>query len=412
MASFNVFLFFYAVLMVFIYAQDAQDFQSVPQRSSLRMVGYLEDWKALPPITTLRHYSHVMYAFISAKDSSCKLEPPSQATVDYIHKSGALVLGSLGGAAMGQNSSGFWSDCTVDSLVSQLTAMVQNYNLDGIDIDYEVSPPVASFVIGLHNGLRSALPAGIILTHTPENSLMGQSQAYWNILQQCNDVDFISVQYYNADPAPTSDAEGSVDHYNRIINLLFNHNASKVVFGFCIEACPGYPGYPNNTNMDGPSAAAFVKKYLIGYGPIFGGVMNYAINQGDADGLWSATVLAAFPGGAPVPPPSPTPAPSPPSPTPAPTPTPPPAPPAPGDNFCGTSWADANTNCWTAHKCVSSDSECPSGLHCYNGITCVKNFCGISWSDASANCHTAARCISLDSECPSGQHCYTGVTCT
>lgn len=395
-------------------AQEGVQVQSVPQQTALRMVGYLEAWAPMPPIATLKHYSHVMYAFISATDNTCRLHPPNQTTVDYLHSAGVLVLGSLGGAAMGQQGGGFWAGCTVDTLVTQLTVMVQTYKLDGIDIDYEVTPPIVAFVSGLHNGLRSALPKGALLTHTPENFLMGKSQPYWNILQNCTGIDFISVQYYNNDPAPSSDPQGATDHYKYIINFLFGGNPTKVVFGFCITACPGYPSYPNSTNMDGPTTAAFVQKYLAVYGSYFGGVMNYAINQGDVDGVWSSTVLAAFPGGGPPPPPSPPSPPSPPPPAPSPPPPPPPpSPPAPGDNYCGTTWSDAAAHCNTCQKCISHDSECPTNQHCYTGITCspATNFCGISWSDADTNCATAAHCISQDSECPTGQHCYTGITC-
>merc|ERR1719150_3363441 len=39
----------------------------------------------------------------------------------------------------------------------------------------------------------------------------------------------------------------------------------------------------------------------------------------------------------------------------------------------------------------------------------VSNRCGIHWADANANCDNT-RCVSQDTECPSGQSCFTGLT--
>ena len=88
-------------------------------------------------------------------------------------------------------------------------------------------------------------------------------------------------------------------------------------------------------------------------------------------------------------------------------------------SYCGTSWANANSNCSTTAKCVSQDNECPSGLQCFGGITCsvggggsTTNFCGTSWDNANSNCSTAAKCVGQDNECPSGQKCFGGITCS
>jgi len=88
-------------------------------------------------------------------------------------------------------------------------------------------------------------------------------------------------------------------------------------------------------------------------------------------------------------------------------------------NFCGLTFSDAQANCKTTQRCVSNDAECPNNQHCYTGIDCsgppppppptTKNWCGTSWTDANTNCNTCARCVSQDSECPAGQHCYTGI---
>ena len=85
---------------------------------------------------------------------------------------------------------------------------------------------------------------------------------------------------------------------------------------------------------------------------------------------------------------------------------------APTVNYCGTSWDNANTNCASAANCVSSNSECPSGQQCFNGITCTKpvNLCGSNWN--TVNCTTSQKCPGgTEGECPSGQKCWGNNTC-
>ena len=76
-------------------------------------------------------------------------------------------------------------------------------------------------------------------------------------------------------------------------------------------------------------------------------------------------------------------------------------------NYCGTSWANANTNCASAANCVSSNNECPSGQSCYTGITCIKpvNLCGTNWN--TVNCSSSQKCPGgTNGECPQGQSCF------
>jgi chitinase len=252
-----------------------------------RMVGYVENWEANPSKSVLSHYTHINIAFIEASNKNCSLSAPSASTVKLIHSAGVKAIGSVGGASMNR----YWKYCTVEKLVSDLVAMVNEYDLDGIDIDYEVDPPSSSFVVDLHNNLRTQLPSGTLLTHAPENNMMVSGGAYWNILAQCKDTDFISVQYYNDDPNPAHDASGSIAHYQDVVNNLYGGDASKVVFGFCITDC-------SSDNMAAAEAAAFTAQLVAAMGSsnVIGGVMNWAVNQGDADGSWSTAVKEAMTG--------------------------------------------------------------------------------------------------------------------
>jgi chitinase len=248
-----------------------------------KIVGYFEDWSANPSAAVLRNYTHVNFAFVETSSTSCQLSVPAAAKVDLVKQAGAKIVGSLGGASMNK----FWIHCTVDNLVTQLVSIVSRLGLDGVDIDYEVDPPNQTFVVELNNRLRTALPAGKLLTHAPENNMMVSGGAYWNILQKCNGVDYISVQYYNDHPDPISNPSGSISHYEAIVKNLYAGDATKVVFGYCITDCPRY-------NMGAAAAAAFTKQLVTTVGANFGGVMNWAINQGDADGSWSRAVRTAM----------------------------------------------------------------------------------------------------------------------
>lgn len=248
-----------------------------------RMVGYLEDWESTPSKSVLSHYSHVMYAFVETSSSSCTLSQPSKSAVDKVHEAGAKILASVGGASMDN----YWHYCSVDSLVSQLVSIVNKYGFDGVDIDYEVDPPNQSFVVNLNNKLRDSLPSGKLLTHAPENNMMVKGGSYWNILKQCKGVDFVAIQYYNDEPAPVTSESKTLSHYDAVVQEIFSGDAKKVVFGYCITDCDNY-------NMDGNKAASFTKKLVSKYGSSFGGVMNWAINQGDSNGSWSSAVLGVM----------------------------------------------------------------------------------------------------------------------
>jgi chitinase len=263
-----------------------------------KMIGYLENWEKLPPLNVLSQYTHVQYAFIEASTSSCKLNPSkgdsfTRNAVKAVHSAGAKIMGSLGGASMNN----FWGAnkaCSVDQLVSQTMALVNEYDFDGVDIDFErdgstISTADQNFVVTLNNALREQLTGGKILSHAPQNNFMKRGGPYWEILSKSKGVDFVSVQYYNDNPSPTKDPDGSIKHYQEIVSGLFNGDASKVVYGMCITDCGDA-----KDNMSASAAASFTKKIAKTVGSDFGGIMNWAINQGDSDGQWSKAVRAAM----------------------------------------------------------------------------------------------------------------------
>jgi chitinase len=249
-----------------------------------RIVGYWEDWGATPTTAALANYTHMALSFIESSNTNCKVSTFDASTVNHFKSAGLKVLGSVGGASMNN----YWKYCTTDNLVPQLVSIVQSAGLDGIDIDYEVDPPNQAFVVNLTQQLKAKLPAGKLITHVPENNLMDQNAAYWNITKQiASIVDFISIQYYNDNPNPVSNASGAETHYENVVTQLFNGDASKVVFGVCITECSSW-------NMNAQNTANIAKSLLAKYPSSFGGIQNWAENSGDISGSWSAPTAAVF----------------------------------------------------------------------------------------------------------------------
>jgi len=85
--------------------------------------------------------------------------------------------------------------------------------------------------------------------------------------------------------------------------------------------------------------------------------------------------------------------------------------------------ANARNDCW--QPCPRGDSDCCSGLKCYDtsqgesGGTCTNSdytgsnhyYCGSSWCSAAYSCTNACPGGTND-ECPRGQLCYADVPCT
>jgi hypothetical protein len=251
----------------------------------LKMIGYLEDWVSTPPSSVISQYTHVIYSFIETSSSSCELSGPSAATVQKLQAMGVKVMASLGGASMNK----YWKYCSVNSLVSQTLKIVQNTNLDGIDIDYEIEPANVTFLVALSNGIRAGLASSKLLSHAPQSPDMEKGQSYWRALQECNGVDFINIQYYNNDPNPITDPSGCISHYKTVVSGLFAGDSTKVAFGFCIKEC-------GKQNSNAQFAASFTKQIKSAIGSTFGGVFNWAINSGDSDGAWSKAVDQALRG--------------------------------------------------------------------------------------------------------------------
>lgn len=237
-----------------------------------RVVAFLANWEECPTAAQLAQYSHVVIAFAvtytydpggNICDESCAIQPPAGCNgsalpdlVAELHDAGIEVLISFGGAGMGGIWEGTcgemtkcWDYCVdqVESVADQLTGIVADNDLDGVDIDYEYCLNDASyvgFVEGLTNELRTRLDAAFPgdhkrITHAPMDSELEVGDPYYAIIEHvAPQLDFLMPQYYNGGQSPfTREGLASIHtHYGALVEGPFGGDPSRVVFGYCIEA--------------------------------------------------------------------------------------------------------------------------------------------------------------------------------
>merc|ERR1711933_178542 len=242
-------------------------------------------------------------------DTQCTIGSPvpicnnqnNQALVDSWRAAGKKVILSFGGAGMGGSWAGDVNDCwdycygKEESVINQLTAIVENQNFDGVDIDFEYfydTQPAQNFLRSVTTGLRLALPVGSLVTHAPMDPDVLPTTEYYQILKDVSSsIDFIMPQYYNGYTRPAIDGidgtgSGSISglsHYTTLVDDMFNGDATKVLFSFCINDCSG-TGSNANKNQ-----AATVMSDLRNYFPCNGGAMFRVVND-DTGGSWSEIV--------------------------------------------------------------------------------------------------------------------------
>merc|ERR1712151_1298056 len=284
--------------------------------SDSRLIAYLGNWQACPTLEQTAEYTHIVIAFAvtytwnptkNQCSESCDIGSPvpicnnqnNQALVDAWRAEGKKVILSFGGAGMGGSWTGDVNDCwdycygKEESVISQLDTIVRYQNFDGIDIDYEYfysSAEAQHFLKTVTTGLRTVLPSGSIVTHAPMDPDLVQHTAYYNILKEVSSsLDFIMPQYYNGSTRPAIDGidgtgAGSVSalsHYNTLVNVMFDGDATKIIFGFCISDC-------SDSNANAVQAAG-VMSSLREHHPCNGGAFFWVAAH-DTGGSWSQIV--------------------------------------------------------------------------------------------------------------------------
>jgi len=282
-----------------------------------RMIAYVGNWHACPTDAQIEQYTHIVIAFAvtyqwqsggNQCDPQCTISKPltcgnaeNQSIIDRWRSMGKKVILSFGGAGMGGSWSGSnnkcWEDCFGKEtyVVDQLTDLVQEMNLDGVDIDYEYfyennqngmgfsrGAEAQTFLKEVTLGLRSKLPPSSELTHAPMDPDVMPGTGYFNVLQEvAGSLDFLMPQYYNGYIQPSTNFPGALSHYTTLTNTLFGGDPTKVVFGFCISDCGTF-------NLSGEASRNVMENLAETY-PCNGGAFFWVAND-DNLGKWSSVV--------------------------------------------------------------------------------------------------------------------------
>eukprot|EP00751_Fragilariopsis_kerguelensis_P032483 CAMPEP_0170967898 /NCGR_PEP_ID=MMETSP0735-20130129/42922_1 /TAXON_ID=186038 /ORGANISM="Fragilariopsis kerguelensis, Strain L26-C5" /LENGTH=373 /DNA_ID=CAMNT_0011386795 /DNA_START=180 /DNA_END=1301 /DNA_ORIENTATION=+ len=111
---------------------------------------------------------------------------------------------------------------------------------------------------------------------------MVPGKAYYNVLRGvASSLDFLMPQYYNGVVESSTNFPGALSHFTTITNEMFDGDASKVVFGFCIYDCGAF-------NLDGYQSADVMAKLSLTYS-CNGGAFFWVAND-DTNGGWSRIV--------------------------------------------------------------------------------------------------------------------------
>lgn len=176
------------------------------------------------PATPLTHaaqadYTHVNIAFatvaaVEADTPIALVEPDFMAdqwdAVADLQASGQSVLISFGGGAMDAPA---WASLVgrEAELAARLADLVATRGLNGVDIDFEISPSLTqstsrpfdgvAFLIALTTALHEALPDDMALSHAPQAPYLSQrwhGAPYLDVMREVGDqIDWLLVQYYN-----------------------------------------------------------------------------------------------------------------------------------------------------------------------------------------------------------------------
>jgi chitinase len=208
-----------------------------PARAA-HMIGYWDSWGDLPLGKVSPNYDVVMISFATGSGpnaATMKFAPSAESSTDLIadvavlHKQGAKVLISVGGG--GGPHTELLGPTDLTNFVTSVEAIVDQYKLDGIDLDFEdgifavdegdndifhpTTPNIVNMIAAMHQ-LHDHYGSGFMITAPAESEAMN-GYSYWgnkyapdwtgayggflSFLNGTRDVlTFVAPQYYNAAP--------------------------------------------------------------------------------------------------------------------------------------------------------------------------------------------------------------------
>lgn len=229
---------------------------SVPAEEPFRIIGYFTEAGIVERVPFDR-LTHINYAFILLNEDG-SLKPIANSwklknLVKTAHQNGVRVLPSVGGWGWDAQFEAMADDPIArKAFVKNILAVVDEYDLDGVDIDWEYpdAGQSAKNYAALMHELRLALPEGMLLTAAVP-ALGSNADNFLPVTFA--DVDFLNVMVYDGDHGA-----GHSPYQYAVDSLAYwagqGLQKEKTVLGVPFYGHPGSVAYRKLVDED-PSAA-------------------------------------------------------------------------------------------------------------------------------------------------------------
>lgn len=249
-------LFLFGLVFLFSACSRRVQETAVPLSTTFRVIGYTTE-ASIPELIPYEQLTHINYAFLIPNADGTVILPTNLWKIEKItgqaHEQHVKVLISVGGWGWDAEFETLAADRESRTrFVDNLVRFVDDYNLDGIDMDWEYpdpGPSAANF-LAMMRLLREKLPEGKLLTaavvaHGDENGRGIPAEAF-------EIMDFVNLMAYDGPEHGTmAQAELSLDYW-----LSRGLTPEKTVLGLPFYGHPTGAPYRKIVESD-PQAAVF-----------------------------------------------------------------------------------------------------------------------------------------------------------
>lgn len=209
-----------------------------------RVIGYVTEDTTVETVPYAK-LTHINYSFLLPKDDGTLQHLANgwklKKLVGLAHKENVQVLISVGGWGLDPQFESFASDPAMRAVfIKQSLDFMNEYNLDGIDIDWEYPDPgqSAQNYVALMRELRAALPAGALLT----TAVPAFGENADNILAESfESLDFVNLMVYDISDQQHSSMQDTIKSLDYWLDRGLP--AEKTVLGLPFYSRPSWVPY-------------------------------------------------------------------------------------------------------------------------------------------------------------------------